>query len=150
MVAANFFGPGAPTTADMALLISAAITPQDSANILIFDFFASGSCDSPPDYPLIAIFQSGVANAIFANNQGVANAQYTFSPKYYMTAGTTSATTFSVYHSSFFGAATTAHIAFYRLPVWPRRHAISLSVNAPWRNRPGECRRVPAGLKASS
>ena len=102
-VAANFFGPGAPTTADMALLISAAITPQDSANILIFDFFASGSCDSPPDYPLIAIFQSGVANAIFANNQGVANAQYTFSPKYYMTAGTTSATTFSVYHSSFFG-----------------------------------------------
>jgi len=102
-VAANFYGPGVPTTADMALIISATIKPKNASNVLIFEFFGSGSCDSPPDYPLIAIFQSGVSNAIFANDNGISNAQFTFSPKYFMTAGTTSSTTFSVYHSSYFG-----------------------------------------------
>ena len=64
-----------------------------------------GSCDMlDKDFPKIEYIKNS-KNVGFgkANNQGVANAQYTFSPKYYMTAGTTSATTFSVYHSSFFG-----------------------------------------------
>jgi len=102
-VAAAFYSTSLPTTSDMALLISATITPFSASNILIFDFYGAAACDSPPDYPLIAIFQSGVTNAIFANDNGIANAQCTFSPKYFMTAGTTSSTTFSVYHSSYFG-----------------------------------------------
>lgn len=102
-VAANFYGPGVPTTANMALLLSATITPKSATSILLFEITGSGACDGPPDYPLIAIFQSGVANAIFANDQGLANAQYLISLKYYMTSGTTSSTTFSVYHSSYFG-----------------------------------------------
>lgn len=101
--AATFYGPAVPTTADMDLLLSATITPTSASSVLIFEVFGSGSCAGPPDYPLLAIFQSGVTDAIFANSQGHANAQYTFSPKYYMVAGTTSSTTFSVYHSSYFG-----------------------------------------------
>ena len=101
-VAANFYGP-VPTTANMAFVISATITPKSASNILIFEFYGSAISANPPDYPYIAIFQSGVTNAIFGNDNGVANAQVTFSPKYYGIAGTTSATTYSVYHSSFFG-----------------------------------------------
>lgn len=78
--------------------LTATITPKSALSKLMIDVCFNGYNTGEGSYGFtIALFQDSIANALMSNAYNVANsAIYTRYFKYFMTAGTTSATTFRV------------------------------------------------------
>lgn len=76
-------------------VITLAITPKSASNILVIDFITSGST-SAGDIVTTALFQDSTADALCAFMVCNTDRQVTPILKYYMTAGTTSSTTFKI------------------------------------------------------
>ena len=78
--------------------ITRAITPSSTSNILRIDAVISAA-SSTTNRTLIALFQDATANALSASSGGTqtgASQMHQFHMTYYMTAGTTSSTTFRI------------------------------------------------------
>lgn len=78
--------------------MSLAITPTNASNILKIDVVFNGGCSEATRWTTVALFQDSGANALAAGREynSVATAFATVAFSHYMTAGTTSATTFKV------------------------------------------------------
>ena len=79
--------------------ITLAITPTNAANKLRIDLYFNLQCNGSSSSPgCVALFQDSTANALAAFQAGIQTTGYCFNVaySYYMTAGTTSATTFKV------------------------------------------------------
>lgn len=88
-------------------LFSLAITPTNASNILVFDFTAMYSVDTGSYTITFALFQDAGTNAIYATGDLGTTALRTCCFRYYMTAGTTSSTTFYLrYGSNTYGRTT--------------------------------------------
>lgn len=82
-------------------IFTLSITPTNSNNILLFDFFTLYTTAGVVTKPLaiFALFQDTTANALFATADGdivITPPVGALSFQYYMTAGTTSSTTFKI------------------------------------------------------
>jgi hypothetical protein len=87
-----------PTNTEGSQLISASITPKNTANILVIEAWLYGDA-SVSSVMQIAVFQDSTANAIatqFVNPNAFVNSPFLFQVKFSMTAGTTSSTTFKL------------------------------------------------------
>ena len=77
-----------------------AITPTSSTNKLKIDVVFNASCNQTNKITTVGLFQDSTANALATvqnlNFYGVANNPFTLSLNHFMTAGTTSSTTFKV------------------------------------------------------
>jgi len=77
-----------------------AITPTSSTNKLKIDVVFNGACNATNKITTVGLFQDSTANALavtpFLNFYGVANSPFNISFTHFMTAGTTSSTTFKV------------------------------------------------------
>ena len=77
-----------------------AITPTSSSNKLKIDVVFNWACNSSNKITTVGLFQDSTANALatvpFLNFYGVANVPCSVSFTHFMTAGTTSSTTFKV------------------------------------------------------
>jgi len=86
-----------PQNTEGTELFTLAITPTSaSSKLLIQVNVLTGN--TPAQWPTIALFQDSTANALNVNStfQGTASAGNTLSLAYFMTAGTTSSTTFKI------------------------------------------------------
>lgn len=85
-----------PQSSEGDPLISLAITPTSATNILVFDFYCPAASDGQGGI-ILALFQDSNTDATFTASDDIfdfAMGGATF--RYYMTAGTTSSTTFSI------------------------------------------------------
>ena len=87
-----------PQVGEGTQLFTVTITPTSASSILEFDMSVMCGMNSSAVYGTFAIFQDGASNAIFATSRLYNDAEdmTNFCFKWYMTAGTTSATTFTV------------------------------------------------------
>jgi hypothetical protein len=88
-----------PQNTEGAQLFSLAITPKSASNILVFTFSALISCSTSGNTMSFALFQDSVVNSIYANatfSEDATSLGQNFNFTFYMTAGTTSSTTFAL------------------------------------------------------
>lgn len=86
-----------PQNTEGTELFTLAITPTSATSKLFIQVNALCG-NTPAQWPTIALFQDSTANALAVNSsyQGIASAGLTLSLAYFMTAGTTSSTTFKI------------------------------------------------------
>lgn len=85
-----------PQITEGSQVLTATITPKNSSNILMIEFFGYGS-SSADEYWVTALFQDANSNALVANAFfSPTGAPALVNLVHYMTAGTTSATTFQI------------------------------------------------------
>ena len=87
-----------PQASEMTQIMSLAITPTSASNKLVIEIFAI-LCNTNQERVLLGLFQDSTASAlnVAVDWHADANAATPVLLKHYMTAGTTSATTFKAY-----------------------------------------------------
>lgn len=87
-----------PQSTEGAQFMSLAITPGNASNRLVIDVVCYGSVSVSSAWMTVALFQDSGSNALacLASFEGTATAPQSVAFRHYMTAGTTSATTFKV------------------------------------------------------
>lgn len=84
-----------PQITEGAEVLTVSITPSNSANILVIQYCFGGSYESSTNtYFTSALFQDSTANALYSQLESRSVRGFNVKGVYYMTAGTTSSTTF--------------------------------------------------------
>ena len=98
LTAAIPFDDTIPQVTEGTQLLSVTITPTNASNILMFDMSCMTGMNDSGTYGTFAVFQDGGANAIYATSKRYDDSQdvVNFTFRWYMVAGTTSATTFTL------------------------------------------------------